>query len=172
MRMSTSVGVEGLLSVWLESFPPSASPSDLHAHLHKLMHVSVESIFSLAAGLPPLASHNPSIFNLVRGRDGQMEKKRHTLFSYVFIKGCIFWADPVFRSVSHVIYCPATPEGWGTGGSVVQTAERARVPLTSVMRQSAASTWTHHQSKVPHPSQASFIDDLLHFDSSVDLIQL
>lgn len=33
------------------------------------------------------------------------------LFPYIFMKGHLFTADRVFRSVSRVIYRPATPEG-------------------------------------------------------------
>lgn len=45
------------------------------------------------------------------------------------MKGHLLTADRVFRSVSRVIYRPATPEGLyiyvGTGGSGAQSAERA-----------------------------------------------
>ncbi len=42
--------------------------------------------------------------------DGELAKI-HTLFPYIFMKCHLFTADRVLRSVSRMIYRPATPEG-------------------------------------------------------------
>lgn len=85
--------------------------------------------------------------------DGQLAKI-HTLFPYIFMKGHLFTADRFFRSVSRVIYRPATPEGlyiWGRGGEELLTA------LQPCQQWTNASSYTHtrHQCSVPHPSRVS-----------------
>ena len=80
-------------------------------------------------------------------------KDTHAL-PYIFMKGHLFTADRFFRSVSRVIYRPATPEGlyvWGQGGEELLTA------LQPCQQWTNASSYTHrrHQCSVPHPSRVS-----------------
>lgn len=51
-----------------------------------------------------------------------------TLFPYIFMKSHLLAADRVFRSVSRVIYRPATAEGLYICGDGAQTAELLRAP--------------------------------------------
>lgn len=90
-----------------------------------------------------------------RTSDGELAKTQ-TLFPYIFMKGHLFTADRVFRSVSRVIYCPAMPEGlyiWGREWAKCRPLSCSE--LFSCVCHGCMHPFTHTHASVPRPSRVS-----------------